>query len=190
MAHMVYSTLLTSTVRSERQECPPRLTSRHIYKCATHSVRAWPRVLWRERMGGRRTMLTHCEAPHWCVHPQVTEGWRGQPVRLEIRQRGVSWRSCWDSRWGKGAVRAAVTDIIKRLHDVLKQWGRTSHFLSNAVKQREKKDVQSPIIQQLHKSQLRTEEQSSETADTQLSFKRDVWKCFVFLIRLIQTLPN
>lgn len=52
-------------------------------------------VLWRERMGGRGggTTRTHCEAPHWCVHPQVTEGWRGQPVRLEIRggERGVSW---------------------------------------------------------------------------------------------------
>lgn len=89
MAHMVYSTLLTSTVRSERQECPPCLTSRHIDKCATHSVRAWPRVLWwRKRMGGRRAVWTHCEAPHWCVHPQVTEGWRGQPVRLEIGKGG------------------------------------------------------------------------------------------------------
>lgn len=36
---------------------------------------------------GGRTTRTHCEAPHWCVHPQVTEGWRGQPVRLEIRKK-------------------------------------------------------------------------------------------------------
>lgn len=71
---------------------------------------------------GGGTTKTHCEAPHWCVHPQVTEGWRGQPVRLEIRKKGACpGRSCWDSRWRKVAVRAVVMDIMAGLHEGSKQ---------------------------------------------------------------------
>lgn len=43
-------------------------------------------VLWK-KMERWKTSGTHCEAPHWCVHPQDTEGWRDQPERSE-REKG------------------------------------------------------------------------------------------------------
>ena len=85
MAYMVYSTLPTSTVRSYRQECPPRLTSRHICDTLCEWVSDWGVV--EEEDGVEDDQQTHCEAPHWCVHPKVTNGWRDQPVRERRKMR-------------------------------------------------------------------------------------------------------
>lgn len=30
---------------------------------------------------------THCEAPHWCIHPQGAEGWRDQPERERLEMQ-------------------------------------------------------------------------------------------------------
>lgn len=95
MAHMVYSTLLTSTVRSERQECPPHLTSRHIYKCATHSVRAWPGGVVAGE-DGREGRGDHADSLWGSSLVRSSPGHRGvERPTSETRdpggKRGVSW---------------------------------------------------------------------------------------------------